>query len=183
MLDYGAVHDKHLSIAMDPKFAYLLPTGSLLRGYAPNSSGRPLRRQVLPRERPRGLAHVRRLATAVQERSQLSSGDRFEAHGLGEARLAQLQSQLCGYGLRSAHLVKKSLRLFPEQPLYVLLVQAQGEGTAPDPSLSSQIAQEIAFRGELLVCLVGSLLPPLEAAIQAVPRSALSLSAAPLTCS
>lgn len=170
---------------MDSKFAYLLPAGQAVSGYL-TQPGRGTAPQPhrLPSERPRGLAQVRRLAQAVQERSHLQPGDRFEPHGLGGKQLAQLQRQLSCYGLSAAHLVKKSLRLFPEQPLYVLLVEPltspppRGQQPRPqvDSSLGTQIAQELNIQPELLVCLSDSLDPQLEQLIRAVPRSALSLS-------
>ena len=55
------------------------------------------------------------------ERDVVHLSDTFERHGLDDAVLAALQRQLRGLqGLRRVYLVRKRLKLRPEQPLFVL---------------------------------------------------------------
>lgn len=107
-------------------------------------------------------------AQAVEERSRLTPQDQFEAHDLDSMRLRQLQTQLGAYGIDRAYLVKKRLRFFPEQPLYILLVRPhQADTQAVLATLGTQIAQELKFYGELLVRLTTETEPELVVQIQA----------------
>ena len=129
---------------------------------------------------PRQTDQYRQLAEADVERSQLGVQDRFEAHDLDERLMEDLCQQLRQYPICQARLVKKTLRFFPEQPLYVLLVEPMGSHTfSPDcdgidgpaePTLGTQIAQELRFRRELLVCLTSNTEPQLVARIEASSR-------------
>jgi hypothetical protein len=99
----------------------------------------------------RKTEQYRTLAGADQERSQLTLQDRFEAHDLDSRLLNQLRQQLQRYPICRASLVKKRLRFFPEQPLYILLVDPSHSQV--DSTLGTQIAQELKFGRDLLVRL------------------------------
>lgn len=118
---------------------------------------------------PRKIHQYRTLAEADLERSQLNPDDQFETHDLDEQLLGDLCQQLQRYPIAQAELVKKTLRFFPEQPLYVLLVCPAAEQLNPslELTLGTQIAQELRFSRELLVCLTSDTEPQLVNRIQA----------------
>ena len=151
---------------MQPNLAYLLPVGHSISGY-----GRGYQSKSFPLH-SRKINQYRTLAEADLERSQLTSQDQFEIHDLDGQLLGELRQQLQCYPITGAELVKKTLRFFPEQPLYVLLV-SPGAVSAKHPApplestLGTQIAQELCFRRELLVCLMGETEPCLVERIQA----------------
>lgn len=117
------------------------------------------------------MLQYRPLAEADQERSQLTTQDQFERHDLDERLLSELAQQLQRYPICRADLVKKTLRFFPEQPLYILLVTTRECQNSPVPkvgesTLGTQIAQELRFGRELLVCLTDQTDPDLIQRIQ-----------------
>lgn len=117
------------------------------------------------------MLQYRPLAEADLERSQLTAHDQFEVHDLDKLLLGGLVQQLRRYPICRADLVKKTLRFFPEQPLYVLLVtpiasQDDAIPGAADSTLGTQIAQELRFSRELLVCLTDQMEPALSRRIQ-----------------
>jgi hypothetical protein len=125
--------------------AHFFPGDSFISAALPSHSSR-----LVPLH-PRKTEQYRTLAGADQERSQLTLQDRFEAHDLDAMLLHQLRQQLQRYPIRRASLVKKRLRFFPEQPLYVLLVEPSY--CQVDFTLGTQIAQELKFGRDLLVRL------------------------------
>lgn len=156
-----------LSEAMQSNLAYLLPAGHAVSGYLQGGQSK------LMSATPRKMLQYRALAEADLERSQLTVQDQFEAHDLDHLLLSDLAQQLQRYPIGRADLVKKTLRFFPEQPLYVLLVTpvvAQASTIAANTSeftLGTQIAQELSFSRELLVCLTCQTEPDLIHRIQA----------------
>lgn len=158
--------ENNLSEVMQSKLSYLLPVGHPISGYL-----REQRSKVLPLH-PRKIHQYRTLAEADLERSQLTPQDQFEAHDLDELLLGELCQQLQRYPIARAELVKKTLRFFPEQPLYILLVRpvadmAEQQLSLIESTLGTQIAQELCFSRELLVCLTGETEPHLIDRIQA----------------
>jgi len=161
--------EEHLSAAMQFELSELLPASHAVSEYWQGCQFKPM-----PLYK-RKIQQYRRLAEADQERSQLTAQDQFEPHDLDGQLLEDLRQQLQHYPIGRAELVKKTLRFFPEQPLYVLLVAPHGcEATStspqPEPTLGTQIAQELCFRRELLVCLTPMTEPLLVARIQAVSQ-------------
>lgn len=154
------------SEAMQPNFSHRRPPSHPMAGCLPEgqSKGWP--------QYPRQIDRYRILAEADWERSQLTSQDQFEPHDLDQLLLGSLCQQLRRYPIARAELVKKTLRFFPEQPLYVMLIcPAASCAEQPLSSLSStlgtQIAQELCFSRELLVCLTQDTEPQLVERIRA----------------
>lgn len=152
--------------AMQPQYSAVRPTSPIAT--EDSSEGESKEMPLYPRK----VYQYRRLAEADFERSQLGPQDQFEAHDLDELLLEDLRQQLQRYPIAQAQLVKKTLRFFPEQPLYVLLVTptlACEEPAHPDwaSTLGTQIAQELCFSRELLVCLTSETESPLVERIQA----------------
>lgn len=153
-----------LAEAMQSNLAYLLPAGHAVSGYLQGHQSK-----LLP-VMPHNMQRYRTLAEADQERSQLTAQDQFESHDLDGLLLGDLAQQLQRYPIGRADLVKKTLRFFPEQPLYVLLVTPvafQDSANALESTLGTQIAQELSFSRELLVCLTSQTEPDLIHRIQA----------------
>lgn len=152
--------------AMQPRYSAVRPTSHAATEDSPEGESKEMPLY------PRKIYQYRRLAEADFERSQLGPQDQFEAHDLDERLLEDLRQQLQRYPIAQAQLVKKTLRFFPEQPLYVLLVTPTlvcGEPAHPDwaSTLGTQIAQELCFSRELLVCLTSETESPLVERIQA----------------
>ncbi len=170
----ASCQEDNLSEAMQSNFSDFLPAGQ------PISAGYLQRRRsnVLPLS-PRKIHQYRTLAEADLERSQLTLQDQFETHDLDRQLQVNLCAQLQRYPIARADLVKKTLRFFPEQPLYVLLVSPSADlaeqlNSSLESTLGTQIAQELCFSRELLVCLTSETEPQLIQRIQAKSKGDLS---------
>lgn len=102
--------------------------------------------------RERGRTHARQWEAAQEERSDVSPDDKFLYHGLSAEQLAALRLQLGQDGqVWRAYLVRKQVRHFPEQPLYVL-------GLVPSvtarPNLVQLIGEQITFPGETFIVVL-----------------------------
>ena len=96
--------------------------------------------------RERGRTHARQWEAAQEERSDISPDDKFLYHGLSAEQVAALRLQLW-----RAYLVRKQVRHFPEQPLYVL-------GIVPSvtarPNLAQSLGERITFPGETFMVIL-----------------------------
>lgn len=109
-----------------------------------------LREAALYRER--GRTHARQWEAAQAERSAITPEDKFIYHGLSAEQLAALRQQLSQNSqIWRAYLVRKQVRHFPEQPLYVL-------GLVPSatarPDLVQSFSSHLDFPGETFVVVL-----------------------------
>jgi hypothetical protein len=71
--------------------------------------------------RERGNRHYPILLLAQEERSAIRAKDEFISHNLPRDILRSLSRQLSDYPqVKESYIVQKSLKYFPEEPLYVL---------------------------------------------------------------
>jgi hypothetical protein len=96
-------------------------------------------------------------AAAQRERSLVSASDDFAPHDLTETELAALRDILARHDtLHAAYLVRKELRHFPRQRLFVLCVRTKpnflGRSNADaDAALAARLIPEITLPGRMLV--------------------------------
>ncbi len=96
-------------------------------------------------------------AAAQRERSMVSASDRFAFHDLTDAELGSLRDLLERQDkLHTAYLVRKELRHFPRQRLFVLCVRTKpnflGHSNADaDAALAARLIPEITLPGRVLV--------------------------------
>lgn len=100
----------------------------------------------------------REISLAQQERSSISSGDRFESHDLSASAQAKLVEQLSRYPqVKEAYLVRKTLQYFPEKPFYVLgIIRRRGfiESEEAEPNLLKKLMTELALPNQTwVICL------------------------------
>ncbi len=102
--------------------------------------------------RERGRTHARQWEAAQAERAAITPDDKFLYHGLSAEQLAKLRSELGPmHEIHRAYLVRKQVRHFPEQPLYVLgLVPS---ASAP-PNFADSVGAKINFPGETFVVVL-----------------------------
>jgi Zn-dependent protease with chaperone function len=97
---------------------------------------------------------------AAAERAEIHLKDRFIAHGLPPAATAALADELRALGVRSAWLVRKDCRVFPERPLYLVGFRRVGRfglhRQARALALQQRIVEQIVWPGEtFVICLDG----------------------------
>ncbi len=97
-------------------------------------------------------------AAALKERSQVTAKDRFVDHGLNEQDLQAVLAKLAQESdLGFAWLARKDLKFFPNQRLFVLVVQSGKKGLfgAANPELSQRLAArlitEVKLPGRVLI--------------------------------
>jgi Zn-dependent protease with chaperone function len=109
--------------------------------------------------RTRGETWARTLEESKAERDTLRKSDALEPHGVSEAVLEKLATQLHGYPrVKEAWLVRKTVKHFPERPLYVLGVQFGGgySSAETDKALIAKLSQELDLPGEAFVVNIGN---------------------------
>lgn len=95
---------------------------------------------------------------AAKERSVVSPKDRFVSHDLNDQELKPVLDQLAKEtGMATAWLVRKEMRYFPNQRLYVLVVQSRrsgwfgGSDSSRDTSLVSRLVTQVKLPGRVLI--------------------------------
>lgn len=94
---------------------------------------------------------------AKQERAQVHLSDKYERHGLDEQTIAAMCAKLKTIpNLRKAYLVRKQVKHYPEQPLYVLgyTVRRALRPKQRRADVQEQILSEVVFPGETMVVSV-----------------------------
>ncbi len=97
--------------------------------------------------------YYEQLALATEERNNITTKDQFTEHGLDQAAVEALRAQLESVpDLASAHLVKKVVQHFPEDPSYVLGVIAKHawystQSNKRDQELIEVLASTITYPG------------------------------------
>lgn len=72
---------------------------------------------------------VEEIIESSKERSAVTESDLFLEHGFEDSELDGLREGLAGCpGLERVYIVKKEVKIFPESPLYVLVVEGRGWG-------------------------------------------------------
>ena len=97
------------------------------------------------------------LAASQRERSSVKAGDRFVPHGLNPAELEAIITVLGACrDLHAAWLVRKELRHFPQNRLFVLVVRSQpnwwGSSSEPrDATIVRELVPRLTLPGQSLV--------------------------------
>ena len=118
---------------------------------------------------------------AIKERASVLASDKFMAHELNEAELSTLKESLREQGdVDSAWLVKKVLRHFPRQRLFVLVVRSKPRGlfgtVSPDNDriLVGRLIGNVKLPGRVLVIGSTGGFRKLARKVQSTPGSQLS---------
>ncbi|WNG43420.1 M48 family metalloprotease [Archangium minus] len=105
--------------------------------------------------RTRGETWARTMHESKEERDSLRKSDTFEPHGLTEAELQMVVAQLLGGypRVKKAWMVRKSVKHFPERPLYVLGIEFSGGWNMDEANseLIRQLSQLLTLPGECFV--------------------------------
>lgn len=102
-------------------------------------------------------------AEAAAERKQVLSSDAMLPHGLGPEALGALLAQLKTIeGLRTAWLVRKAVKQFPDRPVYLFCYLGPKtsivHGDAKVETVKEKLSKEVSFPGEtFLVCADGDM--------------------------
>jgi hypothetical protein len=155
LLEQGAADgEQHLLAILESDDDHLIPqTCQVLAGHF-QSQGRSDRLRAI---RQRLSRFEEESAAAQRERSMVSASDRFAPHDLTDGELSALHDVLARHNrLHAAHLVRKDLRHFARQRLFVLCVRTKpnflGRTNADaDAALAAQLIQEITLPGRVLV--------------------------------
>jgi Zn-dependent protease with chaperone function len=113
-------------------------------------------------------AHEQAMMVARSERSKVGRRDRFMPHGLDEEVLVKVRRVLNRYPqVRDAYLVKKQVKLFSDQPSYVLAVHRRvrslDDQRRADRALIACLGSDMEF--PCAVCILGWTSPRLAARI------------------
>ena len=140
---------KHLELAM-AKDVHSVPSGcdSIFQYLAG-------RRRTVEAEkyRVRARLYQEKVELARAERNTIKETDRFQAHGVAPDALVALRAQLARFSdLKSAHLVQKVVKHFPEEQSFVLGIIRkrrwdQSHHDEWDQQLVNRLAQEVSFPG------------------------------------
>jgi hypothetical protein len=101
--------------------------------------------------------HESDLRAAQRERSTITAGDTFVAHGLSELQLESLRELLGSIpGLGAAWLIRKTVRYFSNRPLFVLCVRGPSSGwwsshSEQEHALVRQLVRKVELPGQVLV--------------------------------
>ena len=91
------------------------------------------------------------LERARHERTNFSTRDTFEPHGLTGEELAELREQLATFPLSSAYLVRKVCEHFPEEPAFVLGIIVRRlvglQSNSRDQAVVDQMANTLSIQG------------------------------------
>ena len=108
----------------------------------------------------RAEEHYDLLVEAQRERAAVSARDNFEPHGLSPEALEGLRAQLARYdGVDTAFLARKSVRLLPQKPLFVLVVVMAGiwykyTSRSKDQLFAQRLATEVKLNSHRFFVLV-----------------------------
>lgn len=140
---------KHVEFAMD-KDPKTIPSGcEAIYNFLMNRE----RSEEAEKYRQRVADYYDELELARQERDNVESDDHFDYHGLAAEALEALRAQLAKFPrLEAAHLVRKEVKHFPEEPSYVLGIISKQAWYKPqnnhtDLELINQLANEVQFPG------------------------------------
>jgi Zn-dependent protease with chaperone function len=155
LLEQGAADgEQHLLAILESDDDHLIPqTCQVLAGHF-QSQGRSDRLREI---RQRLSRFEEESAAAQRERSMVTASDHFSPHDLTDAALAALRDVLARHDrLHAAFLVRKELRHFPRQRLFVLCVRTKpnffGRSNADtDATLTARLIPEITLPGRVLV--------------------------------
>ena len=105
--------------------------------------------------RERGRKHEREWEAAQLERSSVTPEDKILYHGLTAEQVGKLRSELSQLDqVWRAYLVRKQVKHFPQEPLYILGIVPSAFAT---PNLAEIVGSKIEFPGEtFLVILQGN---------------------------
>lgn len=116
--------------------------------------------------RVRARLYQEKVERAHEERSTIKEADRFKAHALTPDALVALRAQLATFSdLKSAHLVQKVVKHFPEDQSYVLGIIRkrrwnQSHHDEWDRDLVNRLAQQVSFPGfTYIIALEGEYKP------------------------
>jgi hypothetical protein len=157
--DHGGVADLEAAMDLDPRLT--VPLCEVLRTFW-NAQGTP---GGFERHRARLAAFERESELAWAERRSLTEAATLEPHGRDGRAIASLQAALASEaGLSRAWLVRKRVSHFPQDPLYVLVVDFP-----PHAAVSTNLLHRMSERLPTDVCglivqaeRVPGLLPRLE---------------------
>jgi Zn-dependent protease with chaperone function len=115
------------------------------------------------------------LLESQRERSTLTKTDVLEDNGLEESRIEELVEQVRSFrDVKKAFFVRKQVRLFPERPFYLLIVEPAWhlmKDADADQKLVSKISEQVQFPGETLI-MTRSLVPAeLQRTLDRLPGS------------
>jgi hypothetical protein len=111
--------------------------------------------ELADKYRERGDYHYKLFLLAEEERSIFSAKDTFKPHDLPDKTIKRLSRKLADYPqMKEAYIVQKSLRYFPEKPLYILGVVRKGflfeeYGDVLDQELINNLADDLTFPDSL----------------------------------
>ncbi|HEU0015390.1 MAG TPA: M48 family metalloprotease [Longimicrobium sp.] len=163
----------HLERAMALDYGYTLASCALAAGLM----------ERLGRDTEAIAYHTRQVecAEAVDEAQRersaeaLTHKDRFLPHGLDDAQLAQVRAAIVGRGVKRAYLVRKEVRRFPEEPLFVLAVVPSWSTDVflgrPSRRLVEGLLRDVPLPGNAIVLALESDNRPFARPLRAVPGS------------
>lgn len=120
---------------------------------------------------------IQEIEAAERERSGVTLKDQFEPHGLTAQQVAEIQAQLAVFSdVQKAYLVRKSVKHFPEQPLYVLGVVPYVKWYANyddkrAQDLLERLTTKVNFPGETYVIVLWGAAKPLYKVLRRVPNA------------
>ncbi len=157
---------RHLAVVGDPQGEALL-TGVVARNdevWLPRAcealqevyraSGRM---ELLRQIHDRLDRHESDLRAAGLERSKITAGDTFVPHDLSESQLAGLREVLSSVSaLGAAWLIRKTVRYFPNRPLFVLCVRGPATtwwsvNSEKEQAIVRQLVRKVELPGQVLV--------------------------------
>ena len=162
----------HLERAMAEHRDYVPPACSAAAGLL-ERTGRATEAAAF---RARIDAHWHLLAQANEERAPtaLRRSDTLLPHGLDDAALAPVRALLAGTGVRRAFLVRKQVRLLPEEPHFVLGLEPGGglfryQPADAEQRLMNDVAARVTLPGTSTIFVMAGALGRVAKRVRAVP--------------
>jgi hypothetical protein len=140
---------KRIEAAMEKDYK-AIPSGCEMIYIFLNERGR---KEEAEKYRQCAVDYFDEIELATRERENISTHDDFSSHDLASEALEALRAQLAQFPrLASAHLVRKVVKHFPDEPSYVLGIISRhpwysGQSNKRDQELINQLAETVSFPG------------------------------------